>query len=287
MDEEKKYPRAIVGAFIFNDKDELLLLKSVHWDGLYAPPGGSVELDETVINALKREVKEETNLSIEDIKFISITDGLGLYDNYKKPENHLIFLNYIAKAKDTKRIKLNNEATDYKWQSVEKWLKDDKMSPTCKNVLENSLIRKEHDFENLYKRALADYQNLAKQTAEEKASLVKYANEQLITEMIPVYDNLKTAIIFSDELSESNGWVEGIKHVIKQFKEVLENNGVREIRTTGQKFDHNKMEAAESKETDDKKKDEIVAKELRPGYELNGKIINAARVVVYKYNKNS
>lgn len=141
------------------------------------------------------------------------------------------------------------------------------------------------EFEHKYKRALADYQNLAKQSAEEKTSLVKYANEQLILEMIPVYDNLKTAINFADKSTEGNNWAEGIKYVIKQFKEVLENNGVKEIETVGQKFDHNKMEAADSEETDDKKKDDTVVKELKSGYEMNGKVINAARVVVYKYKK--
>lgn len=139
------------------------------------------------------------------------------------------------------------------------------------------------DLENKYKRALADYQNLIKQTAEEKASFVKYANEQLILEMIPVYDNLKTAINFSDDSAQGNGWAEGIKHVIKQLKEVLENNGIQEIKTAGEKFDHNKMEASEQEETDDEEKDDVVARELKPGYELNGKVIVPARVVVFRF----
>ena len=126
---------------------------------------------------------------------------------------------------------------------------------------------------------------MVKQSAEEKSAFIKYANEQLILEMIPVYDNLKTAINFSDESVKSNGWAEGIKYVIKQFKEVLENNGVKEIETVGKKFDPKKMEAIESEEMKDKKKDDVVAREVKAGYELNGKIINPARVVVYKFKK--
>jgi len=141
------------------------------------------------------------------------------------------------------------------------------------------------ELENKYKRALADYQNLIKQSAEDRTSFVKYANEQLILEMIPVYDNLKTAINFSDESVEGNGWAEGIKYVIKQFKDVLENNGIKEIKTVGEKFNPEKMEAVESEDTDDKKKDDIVAKELKSGYEMNEKVINPARVVVYKLKK--
>jgi molecular chaperone GrpE len=138
------------------------------------------------------------------------------------------------------------------------------------------------DYENLYKRALADYQNLIKRSTEEKKDFVRFANERLIMELLPVYDNLKTAINFSDESVQGNGWAEGIKYVIKQFKDILEVNGIQEVRTVGEKFDHNKMEAVSEEETDDKKKDGLVAKELKAGYELNGKVIEPARVVVYK-----
>lgn len=287
MSEEKKYPKVGVGIFIFNDKGELFLARGVKWHNKYTCPGGKVEMNESVIETVKREAKEETNMDIEDISLVAVTDGLNLDVEYTKEDNHFVFLNYKAKAKNTKKIKLNEEATEYKWLTPNEWLERKDVGRTAAEVIKNNLVDDKDDFEGLYKRALADYQNLAKQSAEEKASLVKHANAQLILEMIPVYDNLKTAINFSDESVAGNGWAEGIKYVIKQFKEVLENNGVKEIETVGQKFDHNKMEAAESEETDDKKKDDTVARELKSGYEMHGKIINAARVVVYKYNKNS
>ena len=58
-----------------------------------------------------------------------------------------------------------------------------------------------------YLRALADYQNLAKQTARERQEFAKYANEQLILEFIPVYDNLKTSLKHADE--KASGWSVG------------------------------------------------------------------------------
>ncbi len=142
------------------------------------------------------------------------------------------------------------------------------------------------DWENKYKRALADYQNLVKEKAREKQEFVKYANEQLILEILPIFDNLKEAFKHSDKEINKNGWLEGIKYVIKQFRNVLENNGVKEIKVLGKEFDHQKMEAVENKDTEDEKKDGIVAKELKSGYELNGKVIIPSRVVVYKYKKN-
>lgn len=136
-------------------------------------------------------------------------------------------------------------------------------------------------FEDKYKRALADYHNLAKQTAKEKSDFAKFANEQMLFQLLPVYDNLKMAIMHANK-DNHDSWLEGVKHVAKQFKDALESNGVEEIKTKGEKFDHNTMEAMTNEETDDKKKDGLVAREIKPGYKLNGKVVIAARVVVYK-----
>ncbi len=135
-------------------------------------------------------------------------------------------------------------------------------------------------FEDRYKRALADYQNLQRQTAKEKLDIVRYANERLLLELLPVYDHLKTAFKFAPE--EKNNWLEGVRYVIKQFKTVLADNGVEEIETAGKVFDHHSMDAVEQKSTDDKKLDNKVAEEIKAGYKLNGKVVVAAKVAVYK-----
>ncbi|MDD4333417.1 MAG: nucleotide exchange factor GrpE, partial [Patescibacteria group bacterium] len=102
-------------------------------------------------------------------------------------------------------------------------------------------------------------------------------------EFLPVYDNLKTAFAHADDSAVQNGWLEGIKFVVKQFKDALANLGVEEINTVGEKFDHNRMEAVSEEETDDKNQDGTVAKEMKAGYELNGKVIMAARVTVFRF----
>lgn len=141
------------------------------------------------------------------------------------------------------------------------------------------------DFEDKYMRALADYQNISKQTAKEKQEFAKYANEQLIMEMLPVYDNLKISLEHIDEETLKKGWAEGIKYVIKQFGDVFKNLGIEEIKTEGEKFDHNTMEAVSQETTEDEKKDALVAKQLSAGYKLNGRVIKAARVAVYECKK--
>ena len=136
-------------------------------------------------------------------------------------------------------------------------------------------VKKEqyHELENKYKRALADYQNLVKQTAQERLEFVKYANEQLLYDILPIYDNLKMSLRHADKEVEKNGWLKGIQYVVKQFKSALKERGVEEIKTTGEKFDPLLMEAIEGK-------GEKVKKEVMSGYKLNGKIIIPAKVIL-------
>ena len=127
-----------------------------------------------------------------------------------------------------------------------------------------------------------NYQNLLKRTADEKVEFVKYANEQFLYEIIPVYDNLKMAIKHNNG---EDSWFEGIKFVIKQFQDKLKDLGVEEILTKDVVFNHNTMEAVENEKTKDKKKDGVVKEEVRAGYKLKGKVIIPAKVIVFIFKK--
>ena len=72
---------------------------------------------------------------------------------------------------------------------------------------------------------------------------------------------------------ENSAWVVGVKYVLKQFSDSLSARGVEEIKTVGEKFDHNTMEALEGD-------GDVVAKEIMSGYKLNGRLIRAAKVIV-------
>ncbi|MDD2354159.1 MAG: nucleotide exchange factor GrpE [Patescibacteria group bacterium] len=136
------------------------------------------------------------------------------------------------------------------------------------------LIKEDDDsFEKKYLRALADNQNLLKQTAREKEEFVKYAISDFLYDLLPVYDHLKLSINGLSEEEAKNPWAIGVNHVLKQFKKVLANRGIEEIKTKDEKFDHNTMEAIEGE-------GEMIDKEIMPGYKLNGRIIRPAKVTV-------
>ncbi len=266
----KDQPRVIVSAFIFNDKNEVFLGRGYKQDLKFIPPGGGIKTGERMSEALEREVKEETGLKIKDLEVLGVIDGYKAHKYQNSPYKHLIFIDFRARLKGEAKIKLNKEFKSGKWQSVEKWATEKELGHFTKEAFRKYFLQPTEDWQAKYQRALADYQNLLKQTAKEKTELIKFANEELLRDIVPVFDNLKMAI--SHEMNkQGNSWLEGIKYVVKQFREVLRQNGVLEIKTKGEKFDHNLMEAVSGQGNK-------VVKEIRPGYTLNGKVIIPAKV---------
>ena len=78
-------PRVTIGAMIFNPTEEkILLLKSSKWNGLYIFPCGHVEFGEKLEDAVLREVKEETNLTVKDITFLRVMEFINSKEYQKK-----------------------------------------------------------------------------------------------------------------------------------------------------------------------------------------------------------
>jgi nucleoside triphosphatase len=118
--EEQRYPEPTVGALIFNQEGKVFLMTSPKWKGKYVIPGGHIELGETTEQALKREIKEETNLDIYDMKFIVFQEFIFGEEFHEK--RHFIFLDYACKTEKTDDIVLNKEGSDYVWTTIDEAL---------------------------------------------------------------------------------------------------------------------------------------------------------------------
>ena len=123
----KKYPLITAGALIFNRKSQILFVKSNKWKGQYGIPAGKVHYGEKVIDGLKREIREETDLEVYGIKFLLRQEIINPKDFFKK--SHFVSLNHTCKAKST-NVKLNNEAQSYKWVTAENALRLELNKPT-------------------------------------------------------------------------------------------------------------------------------------------------------------
>lgn len=131
------------------------------------------------------------------------------------------------------------------------------------------------ELEDNWKRAVADYQNLKKRVEKEKEEFVKYANQRLLANLLPLYDALEKA---AEHAGENNG----ATLIVKQLDGILVNEGVEKIEVDkGEKFDPETMEAVETEETKDEGRKDRVINVYRVGYKYRDRILRPAEVKVY------
>jgi nucleoside triphosphatase len=116
METGQQYPEPTVGAMIFNPGGKLLLVKTHKWKGKYTIPGGHFELGEKLMEALRREIQEETNLELIDAQFLCFQEFI--YDERFYEKRHFIFFDFICRVK-AGEVQLNNEAQEFVWVDVE------------------------------------------------------------------------------------------------------------------------------------------------------------------------
>ena len=110
-------PIATVGALIFDAAGEKVLLVRTHkWSGLWGIPGGKIKWAEPSETALRRELKEETNLEVADIKFVLVQDSIHSKEFYR--DAHFVLLNYTCRVTGAMNVKLNDEAREFRWLTL-------------------------------------------------------------------------------------------------------------------------------------------------------------------------
>jgi len=126
-------------------------------------------------------------------------------------------------------------------------------------------------------RAQADLINYRKRKDEEVERYLKYANEDLILDILPVVDNFERAL----NIESDSKFTEGVKMIYANLISILEKYGVKEIDALGKKFDpmfHNAVMTDEDKT----KESDIVVEVFQKGYTLKDKVIRPAMVKVNK-----
>ncbi len=112
-----RFPIPTVGGLISDDAGRVLLMRTNKWSNLWGIPGGKIEWGETSLDALRREVMEETGLSIADIEFVCVQDAVHPPEFYK--DAHFLLLNYTCRAPGIQTVRLNSEAQEFRWLTLE------------------------------------------------------------------------------------------------------------------------------------------------------------------------
>ncbi|OGE17988.1 nucleotide exchange factor GrpE [Candidatus Daviesbacteria bacterium RIFCSPHIGHO2_12_FULL_37_11] len=149
----------------------------------------------------------------------------------------------------------------------------------------NELEAKVNELDAQLKRAVADYQNLEKRITEGRSELTSFVAGELVNKLLQVLDHLEQATNGATEAEKESGWFKGVELAVKQFKDVLKLEGLEEIQDVGE-FNPSLHEAVDvrdmppSLDSSGIHKDNMILEVIRKGYNLNGKVLRPAQVVV-------
>ncbi len=172
-----------------------------------------------------------------------------------------------------KEIKSNKHNTDKKEENV-----------TISKAEYDSLkagAEERKTLEDKFLRAHAEFENAKKRIEKDKLDFLRYANEGLILELLPILDNLEIAERHIKEAKDFKAVQEGVDMIQLQMQEFLKDIGIERIKTVGEKFDPNFHDPIEVEKSNDKS-DGLVVAELKPGYKFNGKLLRPAMVKISK-----
>jgi molecular chaperone GrpE len=131
-----------------------------------------------------------------------------------------------------------------------------------------------------YLRAVAELDNIRKRAQKDVESANRYGLERFAGELIPVMDSLELAVQ-SDDRVDARALIEGQKATLRLLAKAFEKLGIVEVDPQGERFDPERHEAMLAQESRTSAPDSVL-QVIQRGYELNGRILRPARVIVAK-----
>lgn len=130
-------------------------------------------------------------------------------------------------------------------------------------------------------RALADFDNFRKRSRRDIDDAKKRGQEEVLRELLPVFDNLERASSYARSATDTKAIAEGVEMVSKLFLDTLTRLGGRRVESVGAPFDPNVHEALQQVDSDEYAAG-IVVQEHVSAYEYGGRLLRPAMVVVSK-----
>jgi molecular chaperone GrpE len=152
-------------------------------------------------------------------------------------------------------------------------------SPPDHQSSELEALRREADeHRDLYLRAAAELDNVRKRSAREVEAARKFGAERLAQAILPVYDSLEAGLQATEKAGQT-ALLEGQRATLRLLDEAFSSSGIREISPLGEPFDPNRHEALSLMPTADAAPDTVI-QVVQKGYELNDRLLRAAKVIV-------
>jgi molecular chaperone GrpE len=132
-------------------------------------------------------------------------------------------------------------------------------------------------------RIQAEAENQRKRLARDMESAGKYALERFIADLIPVIDSLELGLNATGAAADLDGLRQGMELTLKKFLDTLARFGVSQVNPVGEKFNPDRHEAV-SVQVVEGAEPNTIASVMQKGYELNGRLVRPAMVVIVKGN---
>ncbi|MBU0758020.1 MAG: NUDIX domain-containing protein [Nanoarchaeota archaeon] len=198
---KSSYPEVCTGAIIFNNREELFLIKSPKYHDQWIIPGGHVELGETFEQALVREIKEETGMDIYDIRYLDTSDHL--YEENISTDKHYVFVDFTCRAKNDD-VRLDNlEAVEYIWIRPMDAIKLDRIGHSTKHIIEIYMKNEQYAFLDEFKKLYDIESELREKCPWDKEQTI----DSMLNDLLEESEEVKQAIEKKDDenLSEELG----------------------------------------------------------------------------------
>jgi molecular chaperone GrpE len=130
-----------------------------------------------------------------------------------------------------------------------------------------------------YIRLAAEFDNYKRLSQRDQRDQIRFGNEQLLKELLPVVDNMERAIKAAQASGGDSALVQGVELTLKQLSGALAKFGVQTIETAGQEFDPSAHQAVSYGPSDDVAANTVLD-EFQKGYRLHDRILRAAMVSV-------
>ena len=164
-----------------------------------------------------------------------------------------------------------NDTAEPKSDSPETKAEENKADPAAEMArLRDQLLRTAADFDNFRKRARREQEDAQKR-----------GQQQVLKDLLPVFDNLERAAQHADTAGDAKAVADGVRIVLKQFETTLERMGIKRVPTVGVAFDPALHEAIQHVESPDQPAG-VVLFEVQAGYTIGDTLLRAAMVVVSK-----
>ena len=123
-------------------------------------------------------------------------------------------------------------------------------------------------------RTAADYDNARKRLAKEREEFIRFSQERLLRDLLPILDNFERALAHAEEIDRPVA--DGIRLIWKQLLDLLTAHGLKRLSSEGDPFDPHLHEAVD--QVEEEGPEGVIVKEIVPGYLLQDRILRPAKV---------